>query len=103
MLEKAVENYLIAQVEAAGGISAKMTVTGRRGWPDRLVILPGGKIALVELKRPKGGVWSATQKQLFIRLGELGVTLYRLNSTEAVDWFLRAMSDETTTKEGRAE
>jgi ubiquinone/menaquinone biosynthesis C-methylase UbiE len=30
--------------------------------PDRIVLLPGGRIVFVELKRPKGGVLSTRQK-----------------------------------------
>jgi hypothetical protein len=94
MLEAAIEKYLIERVEALGGITAKMTVSGRRGWPDRLVIMPGGHVSLVEVKRPKGvkhpkgGVRSATQQQLSAKLAALGVNVVGLASLEEVDHFI---------------
>ena len=98
MNEAMVENYLVNRVEELGGISAKMTIKGRRGWPDRLVVMPGGQIALVELKRPKRGQWSAAQKELFIRLGRLGVNVVRLNSPEEIDGFIDGMHLKYTHK-----
>ena len=40
--------------------------------PDRIVLLPGGRIVFVELKRPKGGVLDKRQKwwaDTLVRLG----------------------------------
>lgn len=50
----------------------KMEVKGSRGWPDRLVILPGGVVAFIEVKRPKGGVVSRLQKEKLKELTALG-------------------------------
>ena len=91
--EAELETHLLKQVDIRGGITAKMTVQGRRGWPDRLVILPGGAVALVELKKPKTGRWSATQKEMFVRLGALGVNIMRLNSTDQIDSFLNVLGN----------
>ena len=54
MLERDIEQYLVEQVEARGGQAHKIKFIGRRGAPDRLVILPDGVMHLVELKRPGG-------------------------------------------------
>ena len=88
MLEKDVERRFVEGVEALGGMTAKLTVEGRRGWPDRLVVLPGGVIFFVELKRPKGGSLSAVQKGLHERLRRLGARLFQLRSLNDVDSFL---------------
>jgi hypothetical protein len=53
--ENPVENYLVKCVNDAGGLCLKVTAIGRRGFFDRLVVLPGGKIFFVEVKRPVGG------------------------------------------------
>lgn len=49
--ESAVEKELVARVQAAGGQAYKFTSPGRRGVPDRLVLLPGRAPEFVELKR----------------------------------------------------
>ena len=41
MKERDIEKYLIARVKALGGECRKVQWIGRRGAPDRLVMLPG--------------------------------------------------------------
>jgi hypothetical protein len=50
MGEKVLERKLVKAVKAAGGIAPKFVSPGFNGMPDRLVLLPGGKIAFVEVK-----------------------------------------------------
>ncbi|AMH01838.1 VRR-NUC domain-containing protein [Serratia liquefaciens] len=50
--ESSIENNLVKQVKAAGGAAYKFTSPGRRGVPDRLVLLPGGRAVFVECKAP---------------------------------------------------
>lgn len=50
MREKTVESKLVKAVKAMGGLAPKFTSPGLDGVPDRLVLLPGGKIAFIELK-----------------------------------------------------
>lgn len=54
MLEKTVEAALVKRVKELGGIAYKWTSPGRTGVPDRIVMIPGGKIIFVELKSPTG-------------------------------------------------
>ena len=51
MSEKAIEQKLVKAVKAVGGIAPKFTSPGFDGMPDRLVLLPEGKIGFVEVKR----------------------------------------------------
>jgi len=53
MLEKYIEKKLVAEVKKMGGIAAKFISPGLDGMPDRLVLLPLGKMAFVELKAPR--------------------------------------------------
>jgi Holliday junction resolvase len=53
--ENVIERELIARVQAAGGVCIKVQSVARRGFFDRLVVLPGGRIIFVECKRPRGG------------------------------------------------
>lgn len=52
MLEREVEKKLIVAAKARHGIALKFTSPGFRGVPDRLVLLPDGRMAFVELKAP---------------------------------------------------
>lgn len=52
MRESRIENALIRRVKKLGGLCEKFTSPSRRSVPDRLVILPGGRIYFVELKAP---------------------------------------------------
>jgi hypothetical protein len=61
MLEREVERLFCKHVASLGGTAEKFTSPGKRSVPDRLVILPGGRIIFVELKRPRG---VATELQL---------------------------------------
>lgn len=51
MREKTIEQKLVAAVKSVGGICPKLVCPGFDGMPDRLVLLPKGKIAFVEVKR----------------------------------------------------
>jgi len=50
MREKTIEQKFRAAVKAAGGLAVKFTSPGFDGVPDRLALLPDGKMAFVEVK-----------------------------------------------------
>lgn len=54
MREKVIEQKLAQAVKKVGGLAIKFTSPGLDGMPDRLVILPKGHIAFVEVKAPGG-------------------------------------------------
>jgi len=54
-----------------------------KGVPDRMVIIPGGEILLVELKTETGRV-SPAQKEWHRRAGVLGVHVYVVKGPEEV-------------------
>lgn len=51
VLESVIEKNLIRRVGELGGITYKLSPIGRINKPDRLVMLPNGKIIFVECKR----------------------------------------------------
>jgi hypothetical protein len=51
MMEKSIEQKLVAKVKKLGGICPKFISPGYDGMPDRLVLLPKGKIGFVEVKK----------------------------------------------------
>ena len=52
MREKTIERKLAVTVKKMGGICPKFVSPGLDGMPDRLVLLPGGRLAFVEVKAP---------------------------------------------------
>lgn len=52
MREKEIEKKLVLEVKKRGGICPKWVSPGFAGVPDRIVMLPDGKIGLVEVKAP---------------------------------------------------
>ena len=71
-LEKEIERKLKRMVEGCGGLCLKWVCPGWTGVPDRIVLLPRGRVIFVELKRPKGGRLSAMQKWWAKGLIDLG-------------------------------
>lgn len=84
-----IEHMLVRRVEQAGGVCLKVTTIGRRGFFDRLVILPGGRIVFCEVKRRKGGVISAHQAQRHKLFKELGATVAIVLHEGDIDRILR--------------
>lgn len=78
MREKVTEQKLVRAVKAAGGIAVKLVSPGYDGMPDRLVLLPGGKVAFVEVKvmgcRPR-----LLQIRRHVMLRRLGFLVYVLD------------------------
>jgi hypothetical protein len=87
--ESAIEAELVRRVEAAGGICHKMMAIGRRGFPDRLVILPGAQVFFVECKRVKGGRFSAPQIWYAEKFGGLGVAIATVRKSADIDRLLQ--------------
>jgi hypothetical protein len=83
--EADVESYLVSRVQAAGGVAEKVTVIGTRGFYDRLVVLPGGRVVFVECKKPKGGRVSRHQKIRHATYRALGAEVMLLKTLADVD------------------
>lgn len=52
MLEKTLEHKFVTEVKRVGGLALKFVSPGFDGVPDRLVLLPGGRLGFVEVKAP---------------------------------------------------
>ena len=89
--ERTVESYLKDCVEGAGGEVRKVSWVGRRGAPDRLVLLRG-KCVWVELKRPsidRPDPHQAREHERMRRLGGCDVRV--LNNYGGVDALIDEM------------
>ena len=83
MLEKNIENKLTTAVKKAGGIAPKFVSPSFAGMPDRLVLLPDGACAFVEVKaqnkKPR-----PLQKARHKMLKRLGFKVYVLDDAEQI-------------------
>lgn len=83
--EGIVEQALVRRVKVLGGYCIKLT--GYKGIPDRMCILPEGRVVFVELKSSTG-VLAEVQKYWLNYLRLLGHSAVAVNSLEAIDaWF----------------
>lgn len=87
-LEASLEAYFRRAVRSAGGMLIKLAPT-ERGVPDRMVLLPGGVLALVELKA-SGGRLSAIQQVWHTRAAELGTEVVVLTGRSQIDEWVRS-------------
>lgn len=89
--EKEVEKKLVTAVKKMGGICPKWVSPGTDGMPDRIVLLPGGKIVFVELKAP-GKKPRALQIRRHEELRRLGFQVLVLDDPEKIGGILNAIS-----------
>lgn len=78
-LEQKIEQQLVHAVRKAGGQCYKFTSPGTAGMPDRCVILPGGRIAFIEVKAP-GQKPRPLQQRRHQQLTQLGVMVRTLDN-----------------------
>lgn len=90
MLEKNIENKLTTAVKKAGGIAPKFVSPSFAGMPDRLVLLPDGVFAFVELKAP-GENPRSLQKARHRKLRSLGFKAYVIDSIDGIGGMLHEL------------
>lgn len=84
-LERHLEGFFRERVRLAGGYTVKLAPT-EAGIPDRMVLFPGGRIYLVELKR-EGGALRPIQLLWHTRILKLGTHVHVLYGRKGiVDW-----------------
>ena len=83
MLEKTIEQALVRATKKAGGIAPKLTSPANAGMPDRIIILPNGKICFVELKAP-GKKPRPLQTRQMQRLTHLGCMVRTLDNPQKI-------------------
>lgn len=92
-LERVLEARLFKKVRTLGGLCVKLGPIVK-GAPDRLVLLPGGRVFLVELKRsPKEGL-SPAQGLWHARAAQRGTYVHVLHGAAEIDEWIRQRADE---------
>ena len=87
MREKQTEQKLVSSVKKLGGVCPKFTSPGFDGMPDRIVLLPGGRIAFVEVKA-MGCKPRPLQLARHGMLRRLGFQVYVLDDAEQIGGIL---------------
>ncbi len=85
--ERDVERYFKAQLEKRGALVFKFVSPGQIGVPDRVVLLPGGRVVFAEMKAPRAKP-RPLQRAVFSRMARAGHPVYIIDSREAVKKFV---------------
>lgn len=85
--EKVLERKLCTEVKKLGGLAIKLLSSQMTGLPDRLCLLPGGRVYFVELKST-GEKPTKIQEVIHKRLESLGFEVFVIDSTEGINFFL---------------
>ena len=90
MREKVIEQRLVKAVREKGGMCPKFVSPGFSGMPDRIVLMPGGRMAFVEVKAPglKPRPLQVTRHE---ELRRLGFSVFVLDCPEQVPEILREL------------
>jgi hypothetical protein len=87
MAEAPVEKHLQVSVRKHGGLCLKLIIMGKRNFPDRTCLMPGGKIFFVECKDTHTD--ARKSQSWFHRLLErLGFKIYVAKTKDQVDEIL---------------
>lgn len=95
MLESAFEKTVCKYVKLCGGRAFKWVSPGCLGVPDRICVLPGGRIIFIEVKRPgeKDGL-RPRQRKIIDLLRSLGCTVWRIDDKAELIFQLRSLGYE---------
>ena len=93
MREKVIEQKLLKDVKAKGGICPKFISPGFDGVPDRLVLLPHGRIAFAETKAP-GKKMQPLQVRRKAQLERLGFKVYCVDNNEMIEQILKEIGGD---------
>ncbi len=91
--EKVIERYLVERAKHLGLPCLKYANANMTGYPDRLIVLPDGKVVWVELKS-RGRKPSKIQQLRHAELEAIGHTVLVIDSKGGVDDFINRISHE---------
>jgi hypothetical protein len=85
--ESDIERYFKREVEKHGGLVWKFVSPGQAGVPDRVVLMPGGKVVFAEIKAP-GKKPRPLQLAVIEKMARLGITTWVIDSRVLVQSFI---------------
>lgn len=91
--ERDIEKWLRKKIEEMGGQFIKFTSPGNDGVPDRIALMPGGRIWFVELKTSTGTT-TAIQDWQIGRLKKLGFAAIVVKGMSDARAFADVLKDE---------
>lgn len=97
--EAQLEAFFRKRVQLLGGYTIKLAPT-EAGIPDRLVVMPGGRLYLVELKTDTGQLRPIQAHWHNTLLERTGVKVHVVRGTEGVVRWLRRITVESTENRG---
>ena len=83
--EGKVQAYAMAEFKKIGGLVRKIRYEGRNGCPDLLVILPGGLVAFVEVKKDERTGPDPHQAREHERMRQRSALVYTVGSKKQVN------------------
>ena len=92
MREKTIERELIRAVRSCDGTCPKLVSPGTDGMPDRMILMPGGKIGFVEVKAP-GRKPRPLQVKRHRQLRGLGFKVFVLDDTRQILEIIREVME----------
>lgn len=91
MKEKEIELKLVKEVASIGGWCLKWTSQSMTGIPDRIILLPKGKMAFVEVKAPRQKPRKIQMKRIQ-QLKNLGFLCFVLDDMKDISRLLEEVS-----------
>lgn len=91
MNEKVLERKLRERVRELGGLAVKFFALSFTGFPDRIVLMPGGRIWFVEVKTT-GKVPAPRQLVVIGQLQKLGFKVWLIDTDELLQNFLNELT-----------
>lgn len=104
-LEKVIEKKLVDYVKSKGGHTRKWSSPSNTGVPDRIIVMPGGAVGFLELKR-QGNVPTKKQHHEMALLKQMGAQVdwcdNLFDACAFVDYLrLIGMNNQRRAKEGK--
>lgn len=86
--EKTIERYLVEQAKQSGLLCLKYSNPNMVGYPDRLLVLPSGRVIWAELKS-RGRKPAKIQQLRHAELASMGHQVYVIDSKAGVDELIK--------------
>jgi len=88
--EAPLEKRAVTEITKRGGKVLKIIAVGVRGFPDRMILMPG-LVVFIEFKKPTGGVVSPHQEKWARLLAYFGFHFYFVHTDQELNKVLQAI------------